>query len=196
LLAPPALLLALALAGCETLTKDAAPPPAPARPAGKDVQVAPPPATVETPKPAPAVEPGVLRPAQWQDLPGWQRDDPAAAWSAFRTSCRALAKQELWRDICTVAEALPQPDRDTARRFFEANLAPFQVVNAEGSAEGLVTGYYEPLLRGSRRPDARYRYPVFGVPDDLLVLDLAELYPELKGLRLRGRLDGRRVVPY
>ena len=60
----------------------------------------------------------------------------------------------------------------------------------------MITGYYEPLLRGSRKPSARYRYPVFGVPDDLLVVDLAEVYPELKGLRLRGRLEGRRIVPY
>ena len=61
------------------------------------------------------------------------------------------------------------PDRDTARRFFEANFTPFQLVNADGSEEGLITGYYEPLLRGSRKPSARYRFPVFGVPDDLLV---------------------------
>lgn len=88
------------------------------------------------------------------------------------------------------------PDRDTARRFFEANFTPFQLINADGSEEGLITGYYEPLLRGSRKPGARYRFPVFGVPDDLLVLDLTEVYPELKGIRLRGRLEGRRVVPY
>lgn len=88
------------------------------------------------------------------------------------------------------------PDRDTARRFFEANFTPFQLINADGSEEGLITGYYEPLLRGSRKPGARYRFPVFGVPDDLLVLDLTEVYPELKGMRLRGRLEGRRVVPY
>jgi membrane-bound lytic murein transglycosylase A len=59
-----------------------------------------------------------------------------------------------------------------------------------------MTGYYEPLLRGSRSRSERYRYPLYGVPDDLLTIDLAEVYPELKGMRLRGRLDGRRVVPY
>jgi membrane-bound lytic murein transglycosylase A len=88
------------------------------------------------------------------------------------------------------------PDRDTARRFFEANLTPYQVINADGSEDGLITGYYEPLLQGSRKPGARYRFPVFGVPDDLLVIDLTEVYPDLKGMRLRGRIEGRRVVPY
>jgi membrane-bound lytic murein transglycosylase A len=120
----------------------------------------------------------------------------AAAWSALLASCRALVAQEIWRDPCAAAQNLASPDRDAARRFLEAHLAPFQVVNPEGSGEGLITGYYEPLLRGSRKPGARYRFPVFGVPDDLLVVDLAELHPELKGLRLRGRLEGRRVVPY
>jgi membrane-bound lytic murein transglycosylase A len=102
----------------------------------------------------------------------------------------------VWRGACAAAQALGSPDRDAARRFFEAHLAPFQAVAPEGSTEGLITGYYEPLLNGSRMPTARYRFPVFGIPQDLLVVDLAELYPELKGLRLRGRLEGRRVVPY
>jgi membrane-bound lytic murein transglycosylase A len=88
------------------------------------------------------------------------------------------------------------PDREAARRFFETAFTPYRVTDEGGGAEGLITGYYEPLLRGSRRPSARYRYPVYAVPDDLLVVELAELYPELKGMRLRGRLEGRRVVPY
>ena len=186
-----ALAAVLALAGCETLppkpvASTPTPPPAKEAPSKEAAPV----------KPPPAIEAGALRQASWRDLPEWQADDPAAAWSAFRTSCRTLGRQEGWRDICTVADTLVNPDRDTARRFFEANLTPFQLVNADGSEEGLITGYYEPLLRGSRKPNARYRFPVYGVPDDLLVLDLTEVYPDLKGLRLRGRLEGRRVVPY
>jgi membrane-bound lytic murein transglycosylase A len=70
------------------------------------------------------------------------------------------------------------------------------VANTDGSVQGLVTGYYEPLLRGSRRKEGPYRYPLYAAPDDLLTIDLAEINPELKHLRLRGRLQGRRVVPY
>jgi membrane-bound lytic murein transglycosylase A len=70
------------------------------------------------------------------------------------------------------------------------------VANADGSVQGLATGYYEPLLRGSRRKDGAYRFPLYAAPDDLLIVDLAEINPELRHLRLRGRLDGRRVVPY
>ena len=59
-----------------------------------------------------------------------------------------------------------------------------------------MTGYYEPLLYGSRERRWPYVHPIYGVPDDLLVIDLGDLYPDLKGRRLRGKLEGRRVVPY
>jgi membrane-bound lytic murein transglycosylase A len=82
------------------------------------------------------------------------------------------------------------------RQFFESSFVPYSVHNADGSTDGLVTGYYEPLLRGSRTPGKAYRFPVYGVPDDLLVVDLTEALPNLKGMRLRGRLQGNKVVPY
>ena len=173
----------LALAGCEALPPQPPPLPPPPR---------------ETPPTRPPVpgEAGVLRQASWNDLPEWRAEDPAEAWAAFLTSCRALEKQGAWREVCTMAAGMSSPDREAARRFFELHFTPFQLLRADGGDEGLITGYYEPLLRGSRSASARYRYPVYGVPDDLLVVDLGEMYPELQGLRLRGRLDGRRVVPY
>jgi membrane-bound lytic murein transglycosylase A len=70
------------------------------------------------------------------------------------------------------------------------------VINPDGSDSGTITGYYEPLLKGSRTRSSTYRFPIYAVPDDLLTVDLGEVYPEVKNLRLRGRLDGKRVVPY
>ena len=137
-----------------------------------------------------------LRLAAWNDLPGWRQDNAASAWDALLASCSVLANRDVWRKPCTLAQQAVKPDRDTARRFFESHFTPYQLVNPDGASEGLVTGYYEPLLRGSRQPSPRYRHPIYGVPDDLLVVDLGEVYPELKGKALRGRLDGRRVVPY
>jgi membrane-bound lytic murein transglycosylase A len=64
----------------------------------------------------------------------------------------------------------------------------------DGGIEGLATGYYEPLLRGSRVQTPRYRYPIYGLPDDLLILDLPAFGAEPR--QARARLDGRRVVPY
>lgn len=176
-----ALCAALLLAGCESLPPQPPPAPPPSKPALKP--------------PAPAAA-AVLRQMTWQELPGWLEDDPALAWAPLLTSCQALAQQEAWREVCARAALIKDPDREQARRFFESNFTPFLLSHPDGSEEGLITGYYEPLVRGSRKPSARYRYPVYGVPDDLLQVDLTEVYPELKGMRLRGRLDGRRVVPY
>ena len=176
------------LAGCQSLTPSSAPSPPPTAPVQPAVKpILPPPA---------AGTAGMLRQSSWEALPGWRDDDPSRAWSAFLTSCRVIGKQEAWREICASAAELNHPDRDAGRRFFEAHLTPFQVVNIDGDEAGLITGYYEPLLKGSRTRSARYRFPVYGLPEDLLVVDLSDVYPELKGMRLRGRLDGRRVVPY
>jgi len=69
-------------------------------------------------------------------------------------------------------------------------------VSSESGDSGLITGYYEPIIDGSRTPSAAHRYPIFGVPADLVVVDLGAVSPETRPLRLRGRLDGRRLVPY
>ncbi len=184
----------LLLAACETLL--------PAKPPAAPVPAPAPALPHRHPRPAPRhprpsrapVSP--LRAAGWDTIAGWRDDNPQLAWSAFLASCGALKKQAAWQSVCGVAAALSEPSRETLYRFFETNFTPYQVVNADGSDSGLVTGYYEPLLHGSRTKSARYRVPVYGVPDDLLVIDLAEVYPELKNMRLRGRIDGKRVVPY
>ncbi len=137
-----------------------------------------------------------LSPASFDDLPGWREDDLAQAWPAFRASCRTLRFREHWRGACERANALEAPGAAAIRAFLEANFVAYRVANADGSMQGLVTGYYEPLLRGSRERRAPYLHPLYAPPDDLLVIDLAAVAPETKNLRLRGRLDGRRVVPY
>ncbi len=82
------------------------------------------------------------------------------------------------------------------RQFFENHFSPYRVIAADGRDTGMITGYYEPLLSGSRVRSPRYGVPLYAAPDDLLTIDLTELYPELKDKRLRGRVDGKRVIPY
>jgi membrane-bound lytic murein transglycosylase A len=108
----------------------------------------------------------------------------------------ALKTRPEWQKPCWAAAQVRQHDAQTLRRFFQEHFRPYRVLNADRSASGMVTGYYEPLLHGSRTRGERYRYPLYGVPDDLLVVELDALFPELKGQRVRGRVDGRRVVPY
>lgn len=153
-----------------------------------------------TPVPPVAVFSRTLQAANWSDLPGWREDDPAAAWGAFLQSCRGLASKPNgpgWKRICDLARGLePSPDSAAVRQFFESHLQPYAILDAEASATGMMTGYYEPLLHGSRHRTKQFDQPVRGVPDDLLTIDISSLFPELKHKRVRGRLDGKKVVPY
>jgi membrane-bound lytic murein transglycosylase A len=151
--------------------------------------------------PLPAAKPMQL--ARWADLPGWGDDDVSAAWPAFIQSCRVLvgkAQGALWRPACDEAKSIDGrvDGRDPAvlRRFFESRFEPYLLTNPDGSTSGMITGYYEPLLRGSRSRGKPYLQPVLGVPGDLLTIELGDLLPELKNMRLRGRLQGNKVVPY
>jgi membrane-bound lytic murein transglycosylase A len=140
---------------------------------------------------------GRLAAASWLDLPEWGRESVRDSFVAFSRGCPALEKQPPWQAVCAQAASLPAgaAERDFAA-FFERNFDPFLVVNADESTSGLVTGYYEPLLRGSRTRSGPYRYPIYAVPQDLVEIDLTAVYPELKYKRLRGRLEGNKVVPY
>ncbi|MBM3390600.1 MAG: murein transglycosylase [Betaproteobacteria bacterium] len=147
------------------------------------------------PPPPPKAPAKPLQEARWEDVKGWRNDNLAEAHAALLESCGVLEKLPAWRAACGEARALPPQDA-AVRAFFEARFRPWRVTNPDETSEGLVTGYYEPLLRGRRERGTQFAHAIYGVPDDLLVVDLGELYPELKNFRLRGRLDGRKVVPY
>ncbi|MDX9706515.1 MAG: murein transglycosylase A [Azospira sp.] len=194
-----ALLSALVAACTTTRIEDAADG---AGAAPKTAAAAPCPACAPCPKcpgeeAPPAAEP--LQAARWEDVPGWAGDDQRAAWPAFLYSCQALASRAqwpLWRPACEAAKAVDAGDAEAVRRFFEQEFQPFSAINPDGSDTGLVTGYYEPLLTGSRERDARHRHPLHAPPPDLLTIDLGSVLPDLKNRRLRGRLVGNKVLPY
>ena len=158
--------------------------------------------------------PGLGRPVPFSELPGWQADRHAESWPALLQTCDKIGSREApmcrthecregqgwpgaaWRALCDEARALAAPGDPQARAFFERRFVPRPVVGENGRREGLITGYYEPLLNGSPRRAGAFVHPLYRPPDDLLIVDLAELHPELRGKTLRGRLDGRRVVPY
>lgn len=164
----------------------------PTPPVAEPVEPLPPPAI----PPAPSERIGTLSPTEWNALPAWRDDDMQGVWSAFLLSCKALRARAEWQQPCWAATELTKHDAQSLRRFFEAQLRPHMVRNDDGSETGMVTGYYEPLLRGSLQRNGEFQYPLYGVPDDLLVVELGDLFPELQGKRVRGRIEGRRVVPY
>ncbi|KVW94632.1 murein transglycosylase A [Thiobacillus denitrificans] len=146
--------------------------------------------------PTPTVAYPTLKPVGWAAVPFWQDNAVSETWSAFLRSCATLVKRTAWQAVCSEAATMDAPDDAAARAFFEQRFQPYQATADDGSTEGMVTGYYEPLLKGDRVRTARARFPLYAAPDDLISVELASVYPELKSLRLRGRLVGNKLVPY
>lgn len=191
------MLLAAAMSGCSSVPKSPAEPPPPEPPAQTPAATAPAPVSVPPPgKPPQAIDIAHLTPATFGELPGWQEDRLQEALVAFIRSCDKLRGQAQWKEPCSEAMRIAAHDDEAVRAFFETGFVPHAVSNTDGSMQGTITGYYEPILRGSRQSSTAYRHPIYSAPEDMLVVDLGEVYPELKPMRLRGRLDGRRVVPY
>lgn len=164
------------------------------------------------PAPTPEAPPPELRltAARFAELPGWTTDDQSASLPAFRRSCERMAKQDParpvgpsglagrvadWRPVCAAAATVRPGDAAGARRFFEARFRPWRAADRD-DAEGLFTGYYEPLLAGSHVPGGRYAVPLLRRPGDLVEVDLGQFRPALKGQRIAGRVEGGRLRPY
>jgi membrane-bound lytic murein transglycosylase A len=175
-----AMAIAIALGACST---------APQQQGSKPVEI------ITPAKPADASK-AVFKPVSFDALPGWRRDDLREAWPAFLTSCEVLVKRADWKEPCSVARDVDARSENAVRLFFEAFFIPHHVLKADGTDDGLITGYYEPLLRGARKRGGAFQTPLHRAPDDLLAIEMAGLYPELKGMRLRGRLVGNKIVPY
>ncbi|MEI9930652.1 MAG: murein transglycosylase A [Rhizomicrobium sp.] len=155
----------------------------------------------------PATEPLQLTPARFSDLPDWAGSDPRPALAAFRRSCWQMETQSPgatlgdyaghvsdWREICRSLPANAE-DAAAARAFFEQDFTPF-AIGAGAQRGGLFTGYYEPQLHASRTRQGRYQTPVYGLPDDLVSVDLGQFRDALKGERIAGRVEGHKLVPY
>ncbi len=132
-------------------------------------------------------------PRTFNDLPGWNTAQLAPGLRAFLAGC---SRNATLAKACEAARLIPAEDEAAARQFFESRFVPYALVSSASGDSGMITGYYEPIIDGSRAPGAIHRYPVFGVPQDLVTVDLGTVVPEARQLRLRGRLEGRRLVPY
>ncbi len=116
----------------------------------------------------------------FNELSGWQDDDHAEALAAFVASCPVLASKAppesarqrlqvpegVWQSLCDEAQLVPPEDKQQAQLFFERRFVPFRVTNNDNE-QGLFTGYYEPVLYGSRKKKGDFIYPVYMAPPEL-----------------------------
>jgi membrane-bound lytic murein transglycosylase A len=101
----------------------------------------------------------------WSDLPGWSDDRTVEAWPALVRGCeRPVAG---WEDACRVVRSAAAPDEASARAWMAAHLQPYRVEAHDGRADGLATGYFEPLVAASRQARDAYRVPLYAAPADL-----------------------------
>jgi membrane-bound lytic murein transglycosylase A len=149
-----------------------------------------------------------LEPVKWSELAGWTADDHLAAFAAYQASCQALRKKTPRGDdrgqisaalsnACRNAIGLQPKDADTARAFFERNFQPVRISRL-GEAEGLLTGYFEPIVAGSRFPSPEFNVPLYRRPKDLLAAGYkpaSVAFPN-KGGRIGRRNENNDLVPY
>ena len=148
-------------------------------------------------------------PVDWTNLDGWESDDHVAAFAAFLASCRTLeAKHRRERDLTAIPSALKENcelarkavplDEDGARKFFEDNFRPIRI-NKLGDTDGFLTGYYEPIIDGSRVPTGEFTAPLYRRPPNLVVSGWRRLgkhvFPS-KGVLVGRRVGRRKIVPY
>ncbi|SPP91372.1 murein transglycosylase A [Bradyrhizobium vignae] len=145
-------------------------------------------------------------PLAWADVKGWGADDHLAAYKTFRASCRSINAQNgaaepkalgaSLSEPCRVAKTLDLTDDAKAKTFFEENFAPLRISRL-GEPDGFVTGYYEPVLEGSRTQTDVYNVPVYRRPSNLFVRGYKQDSISLpnKGPVYR-KIGRRKLVPY
>jgi membrane-bound lytic murein transglycosylase A len=150
---------------------------------------------------------GQYAPVAWAEIAGWSEDDHLAAYKAFRVSCKPIAAQQKpladskalgssLRDPCLVARRLDLSDGVRAKAFFEEHFLPLRISRL-GEGEGFVTGYYEPIVEGSRTENEVYKVPVYRRPSNLFVRGTTQGSAGLpnKGQVFR-KIGRRKLVPY
>lgn len=202
------LTLALLTTSCATKVTKPVPPPAPPKPLCECPAEKPPVQIPEVSKPVEVKPPeakvpeySLLKPASWDDVDGLQQDNLSLAWPAWMQSCSTLINRAAWKNVCTAANQLndktaKKPAKEHVQAYFKEHFSVYRTTNADGSDSGMITGYYQPILKGSRTRSAQYPNSLYAAPDDLITVELDSLFPELKFKRVRGRLVGNKLVPY
>ena len=132
-----------------------------------------------------------MKAVSFTEIEGFYKDDLNHALEVFKKDCKKSKKNELFTEVCEKAES-----EIDGKKFFTLYFQPYKLLDENSSDEGLITGYYEPLLYGSLKKTSRYKYPLYKTPKDMYIVDFTSIYPDLKTYKLRGKLVGNKVLPY
>ncbi len=148
-----------------------------------------------------------LKPVTFDDLEGWDRDDPSLLFNAlaacrrhirevkpYRTGATGLSSADLLPLLDLAASVAPQ-NAAQARAFFETECRPF-LIEPENGGRGFVTAFYEPEVEVREEPDEEFRFPFYRRPDDLVDLDDDNRAADMDASYAFGRLQDGVVSPY
>ncbi len=127
----------------------------------------------------------------WENIKGFETDNLDLALEVFKKDCKARKVNTRLKKVCKKSF-----DYTNGKDFFTTNFKPITLLNKKGNSQGLITGYYEPMLNGSFTKTKKYKYPIYKTPKDLITVRLSSVYPALKKYTLRGKIVGSRLVPY
>ncbi len=151
-----------------------------------------------------------FRTSSFSELPGWSTVDTKKSLLAFQKSCKAFLKQDPnqsvgsefvdlqakdWHPACMAALSLTRASNKEIKAFFQKWFIPVEFFDRQ-PVNGLFTGYYMPLLKGSLTKTKKYHVPLYGLPRNLVTINLSLFDPKLKHRTLVGRVKGHQVVPY
>jgi membrane-bound lytic murein transglycosylase A len=146
-------------------------------------------------------------PVVYASIGGWEADAQQDSLRAFQKTCARFLKLPPDKDTGLKSKAidwqipcqnLPQMNSVNpaeARTYFETYFKPYQIRSADTDT-GLFTGYYEASLRGSPIQTGVYQTPLRVRPSDLVMVNLGEFIPDLKGQRIAGRVKEGQLKPY
>jgi membrane-bound lytic murein transglycosylase A len=104
-------------------------------------------------------------PVRWAELPGFEDDALFEAWNAWLKSCERPGPT--FAPLCSQARRLSIASAEEQRAWMVTRLQPYRVESLQGVAEGLLTSYFEPLLKASRLPGNGYDVPLYKAPAGL-----------------------------
>lgn len=151
-----------------------------------------------------------LEPVSFEQLPEWNHAGATRSLVAFENSCHAFLKQkddknvgsryipitaQVWKPICKALKNTPINNDKQARQFIRNWFTPYAFLHYR-DLEGLFTGYYLPLLHGSYVKTEKYNIPLYGIPSNLVTINLEQFNSKYAHEKITGRVVGHRVLPF
>ena len=141
--------------------------------------------------PAFATKTAAYVPVLFDEIPGWEEESFDEIYASFSTNCKAMKRRKAWAPLCSKLAKLPKND-PALRAFLHEEFYAYQMLTSTRNATGKLTGYFEPLISGSLKRQGAYKYPVYGMPNDMYLVD-SRTVAGLSSRWLRisdGRLQG------